>query len=114
MADDDRHAPMPQPGCNTCACGRVATDSTYHIHDEMPEIPDEAFLVTRSSAELVALINRLRRVAQYQSMPASLPDKSIYLEDANGTVYLAEPAGAYGAIPLYRLTECPPEVQQHA
>lgn len=32
--DDDRHAPLPQRGCNVCVCGRVATDPTYHTDDD--------------------------------------------------------------------------------
>lgn len=29
--EDDRHDPMPQPGCNVCVCGSLVTDRSVHL-----------------------------------------------------------------------------------
>lgn len=29
--DDDRHSALPQPGCNVCVCGVLASDRSTHF-----------------------------------------------------------------------------------
>jgi hypothetical protein len=29
--DDDRHHPVPQPGCNVCVCGLLVDDDSAHL-----------------------------------------------------------------------------------